>query len=110
LIAGFRALGILARLQLGKVKNHIGVVRLTEKFGTNELIPHGMVNVNLNNRWLKVSPAFNKSLCRMYNVFPWILTVKTVLFCNSLMMKETFLWNTSTTTDILKMSIRIYIK
>ncbi len=70
LIASLRALKIPARLHLGKVKNHIGVERLTEKFGTNELTPHGMVNVFLNNKWLKLSPAFNKSLCRMCNVTP----------------------------------------
>ncbi len=70
LIAGLRALGIPARLHLGKVKNHIAVERLTEKFGTNELTPHGMVNVHLNGKWLKMSPAFNASLCKKFNVEP----------------------------------------
>lgn len=70
LIAGLRALGIPARIHLAKVKNHIGVERLTEKFGTNELTPHGMVDLQLNKKWLKASPAFNKSLCRMCNVEP----------------------------------------
>jgi len=68
LIAGLRGLGIPARIHLAKVKNHIGVERLIEKFGTNELTPHGMVNVFLNNKWLKLSPAFNKSLCDIYDV------------------------------------------
>ena len=70
LIACLRALEIPARLHLGKVKNHIAVERLTEKFGSNELTPHGMVNVYLNNTWLKLSPAFNTSLCRRFNVAP----------------------------------------
>ncbi|MEC8832596.1 MAG: transglutaminase family protein, partial [Bacteroidota bacterium] len=70
LIAGLRGMGIPARLHLGKVKNHIAVERLIEKFGSNELTPHGMVNVNLNNKWLKMSPAFNKSLCEKLNVEP----------------------------------------
>ncbi|MBU2945435.1 transglutaminase-like domain-containing protein [Zobellia uliginosa] len=70
LISCLRALGIPARIHLGKVKNHIGVERLTEKFGTNELTPHGMVNVFLNDKWLKLSPAFNKSMCKMCNVAP----------------------------------------
>ena len=70
LIACLRALEIPARLHLGKVKNHIAVERLTEKFGSNELTPHGMVNVYLNNTWLKLSPAFNASLCRKFNVTP----------------------------------------
>jgi len=70
LIACLRALNIPARLQLGKVKNHIAVERLEEKFGTNELTPHGMVNVLLNNEWLKMSPAFNATLCEKFNVDP----------------------------------------
>ncbi|MHA7831185.1 MAG: transglutaminase-like domain-containing protein [Flagellimonas sp.] len=70
LIAGLRAMQIPARLHLGKVKNHIAVERLTEKFGSNELTPHGMVNVFLNNKWLKMSPAFNKTLCKKLNVEP----------------------------------------
>ena len=70
LIAGLRGLGIPARLHLGKVKNHIAVERLTEKFGSNELTPHGMVNICLNNKWLKASPAFNKTLCEKFKVAP----------------------------------------
>lgn len=70
LIAGLRGLGIPARLHLVKVKNHIAVERLTQKFGSNELTPHGMVNVYLNNKWLKISPAFNESLCEKFKVAP----------------------------------------
>jgi len=70
LIACLRSLGIPARLHLGKVKNHIAVERLTEKFGSNELTPHGMVNVYLNGTWLKLSPAFNSSLYEKLNVEP----------------------------------------
>ena len=70
LIAGLRALGIPARIHLAKVKNHIGVERLIEKFGSNELTPHGMVDAFINNRWLKLSPTFNASLCEMLNVAP----------------------------------------
>lgn len=70
LIACLRAVGIPARLHLGKVKNHIAVERLTEKFGSNELTPHGMVNAYLNGKWLKMSPAFNKTLCVKFRVEP----------------------------------------
>lgn len=70
LIACLRALGLPARLHLGKVKNHIAVERLTEKYGSNELTPHGMLNVYLNHKWLKLSPAFNKSLCEKFKVAP----------------------------------------
>ncbi|MFT6965382.1 MAG: transglutaminase-like putative cysteine protease [Marivirga sp.] len=63
LIAGLRALKIPARLHLAKVKNHIAAEKLREKFGSNELTPHEMVDIFLNDKWLKVSPAFNKTHC-----------------------------------------------
>jgi transglutaminase-like putative cysteine protease len=70
LIACLRGLQIPAKIHLAKVKNHIGVERLVEKFGTNEISPHGMVSVFLDEKWLKVSPAFNKELCLKCNVAP----------------------------------------
>ncbi len=70
LITGLRALNIPARIHLAKVKNHIAVERLIEKLGTNELTPHGMVDVFLGGKWLKISPAFNIELCEKCNVAP----------------------------------------
>ena len=70
LIAGLRALNIPARLRLAKVTNHIAVERLTARFGTNVLTPHGMVDVYLNGKWVKATPAFNKELCELTNVEP----------------------------------------
>ena len=68
LIACLRALGIPARIHLAKVSNHIATERLEKVIGTNELTPHGLVDVYHNNQWVKCSPAFNKELCEMYNV------------------------------------------
>jgi len=68
LIAGLRAIGIPARLHLAKVSNHIATERLEEKLGTNELAPHGLVDVFCDGQWFKCSPAFNKELCDKYNV------------------------------------------
>lgn len=70
LIACLRALGIPARIHLAKVKNHIAVEKLIEKLGTNELSPHGMVNIYLDGKWRKASPAFNASLCERCKVAP----------------------------------------
>ncbi len=68
LTACLRALGIPARLHLAKVANHIATERLEKKLGTNELAPHGLVDVYFNGKWVKSSPAFNKELCDMYKV------------------------------------------
>ena len=70
LIASLRGLKIPAKIHLAKVKNHIGVERLVEKFGTNEISPHGMVDLVLDGKWLKASPAFNIELCHKCNVNP----------------------------------------
>ncbi len=70
LVSGLRGLGIPARLHLAKVKNHIAVESLTEWLGTNELTPHGMVDIYLDGKWLKASPAFNKELCIKCKVDP----------------------------------------
>ena len=70
LVSGLRALQIPARLRLAKVSNHIAVERLLPKLGSNEIAPHGLVEVYFNNVWVKCSPAFNKELCEMYRVEP----------------------------------------
>lgn len=70
LTACLRGLGIPARLRLAKVTNHIAVERLTARFGSNVLTPHGMVDVFVNDNWVKATPAFNKALCEKCNVAP----------------------------------------
>lgn len=67
-IACLRAFNIPARLHLAKVSNHIATERLEKVIGTNELAPHGLVDVFYNGKWVKCSPAFNKELCTIYNV------------------------------------------
>ena len=67
-ITCLRAFGIPARLHLAKVSNHIATERLEKIIGTNELAPHGLVDVYHNKKWVKCSPAFNKELCALYNV------------------------------------------
>lgn len=70
LIACLRGLKIPSRIHLAKVKNHIGIERIIEKFGTDEISPHGMVDVFLDDKWIKASPAFNIELCYKCNVAP----------------------------------------
>lgn len=70
LVAGLRALRIPARIHFAKVKNHIAVESIVKQIGTDELTPHGIVNIFINGKWLKVSPAFNAALCEKCNVDP----------------------------------------
>jgi len=68
LITILRAAGIPARLGLAKVKNHIAVDHIIEKFGSDILVPHGYIEIHLNNKWIKATPAFNKELCKLLHV------------------------------------------
>lgn len=70
MIACLRAIGVPARLNLAKVKNHIGVEKIIEKMGTDELVPHAYLEAFLNERWVKITPVFNKELCSVLNVKP----------------------------------------
>lgn len=70
LVSCLRGAGIPARMHLAKVKNHIAAEQLIERLGTDELTPHGMVDVYVDHKWLKISPAFNKELCDRLNVDP----------------------------------------
>lgn len=68
LIAILRAASIPTRLGLAKVKNHIAIDHIVEKFGSDILVPHGYIEIYLNNKWIKATPAFNKELCQLLNV------------------------------------------
>lgn len=68
LISCLRYLNIPAGIGLAKVKNHIGTGKLEKLLQTNVLVPHGYVNVYLNDKWVKCTPAFNKELCGLLNV------------------------------------------
>lgn len=63
LCASLRALNIPARLNFANVKNHIAVDKIIEIFKTDILVFHGCTEVFLDEKWIKITPAFNKSLC-----------------------------------------------
>lgn len=68
LITILKSLNIEARLGLAKVKNHIAAERIVEFLGTDVLVPHGYVEIYLEDKWVKATPAFNKTLCEKLNV------------------------------------------
>jgi transglutaminase-like putative cysteine protease len=69
-VAFLRAANIPARFCFFDVKNHIGVEKLVTLLKTDVLVFHACVEVYLNEKWVKATPAFNKELCTVFNVSP----------------------------------------
>lgn len=70
LAACLRYHGIPARLFFGNVRNHIATEKLTQLLKTDLMAFHGCVEVWLDGKWLKATPAFNASLCHKLGVAP----------------------------------------
>ncbi|QCK16785.1 transglutaminase-like domain-containing protein [Mangrovivirga cuniculi] len=65
-----RAMGIPARMGFANVRNHIGTEKLEKILKTNLLVFHGYSEIYLEDKWLKVTPVFNKELCDKLHVEP----------------------------------------
>ena len=70
LAAALRAEGIACRLHFADVRNHLTTARLKELMQTDTFYYHGYNDIFLDNRWIKVTPAFNLSLCEKFRVKP----------------------------------------
>ncbi len=70
LAAAARRVGIPSRLGFGDVKNHISTERLRRLMATDLFVYHGCTELYLNERWVKATPAFNRTLCERFNVAP----------------------------------------
>jgi len=70
LAAASRAVGIPSRLGFANVRNHLTTERLRASMGTDLFVYHGYTELFLNHRWVKATPAFNRSLCERFNVKP----------------------------------------
>lgn len=68
LAACARVAGIPSRLGFAKVRNHIATEKLEEILKTNVLVFHGFTELFLEGKWVKATPAFNKSLCEKLKV------------------------------------------
>ncbi|MCI5063204.1 MAG: transglutaminase-like domain-containing protein [Algiphilus sp.] len=68
--AALRAVGIGARIGFADVRNHISSPRLREAMGTDLFRYHGYTEVWLDGRWIKATPAFNRSLCEKAGTHP----------------------------------------
>ena len=70
LAACARAVGIPSRLAFAKVRNHIGTEKLEKALKTDVLVFHGFTEMFIEGKWVKATPAFNKTLCDKLNVEP----------------------------------------
>src|SRR5690242_2164136 len=70
LAAGARCLGIPARIAFADVRNHLSTEELVELMGGDLFIWHSLTELELEDRWVKATPAFNLSLCQRFGVHP----------------------------------------
>lgn len=63
-----RARGIPARLGFADVLNHLTSAKLSESMGTDLFAWHGYAELWLNEKWVKLSTAFNIELCERFGV------------------------------------------
>lgn len=68
--AALRAIGVPAKLGFADVKNHLTSEKLRASMGTDLFVYHGYVELRVEGRWIKVTPAFNASLCARFGVPP----------------------------------------
>lgn len=70
LAACLRAVGIPAALGFADVRNHLNTPKLQELMDTDLFIYHGYVQLWLDGKPYKVTPAFNIELCERFGVKP----------------------------------------
>ena len=70
LAAVARAEGIPARLAFADVRNHLCTPRLRALVGGDVFYYHGYVELELDGRWVKATPAFDRTLCERFGVVP----------------------------------------
>lgn len=72
LAACLRAAGIPAALGFADVRNHLNTPKLQELMGTDLFVYHGYVQLWLEGKPYKVTPAFNIELCERFGVKPLV--------------------------------------
>jgi len=70
LCAAARAAGIPARLGFADVKNHLATEKLLRMLATDLFAWHGYVELFIEGRVVKATPAFNAALCARFGVPP----------------------------------------
>lgn len=70
LAAVARAINIPSRICFTDVVNHIATEKFKEQMRSDVFVFHSYTDLFLNNKWVKATPAFNKSLCNLLEVSP----------------------------------------
>lgn len=65
-----RAVGVPSRLVLTDVRNHLASDRLRALVGGDVFRFHCLTAVRLDRGWVRATPVFNRTLCRLYRIAP----------------------------------------
>ena len=65
-----RACGIPSRLGFSIVQNHLSTEKFIQLLRSDKFVFHGYNEFWLAGRWVKCTPAFNKSLCEKFGTAP----------------------------------------
>jgi len=65
-----RAVGIPTRFTFATVRNHLATRQLLDFLGSDLFVYHGVVELHLEGKWVKATPAFNTKLCERHHVAP----------------------------------------
>ncbi|MHC1591839.1 MAG: transglutaminase-like domain-containing protein [Candidatus Helarchaeales archaeon] len=68
LIALARAVGIPARFHFADIINYQVTEKLLKAMGTNLFVYHGYADLYLNDKWVKATPAFGRTLCNKFGL------------------------------------------
>ena len=68
--AGLRAAVLNARIGFAEVRNHLSTPKLLALMQTDVFRYHGYTEVEIDGRWHKLTPAFNRELCERFGVRP----------------------------------------
>jgi transglutaminase-like putative cysteine protease len=65
-----RACGIPSRLGFSIVQNHLSSEKFVKMLRTDKFVFHGYNEFWLEGKWVKCTPAFNKTLCKLFGTEP----------------------------------------
>ncbi|MFP4475123.1 MAG: transglutaminase-like domain-containing protein [Desulfatibacillaceae bacterium] len=68
LCAVFRAAGIPSRLGFATIRNNAAPREIVDAMGTDLFVYHGYVEAFVQGRWVKATPAFDKSVCDRFDI------------------------------------------